>query len=555
MNSNGITRRDFLRTAAFAAAAGHLGPAAKATAGWGRKRKPNILFIMSDDHTWQAVGSYGSFLKEMCPTDNIDRIAREGMMLKNCFCTNSICTPSRASILSGQYSNKNGVYTLIDDWNRDHDPNVAVEMKDAGYETAVIGKWHLHTEPKGFDYYNVLPGQGLYFDPLLKEKGHPWKYHNAGGKVHKGYSSDIIADITLKWLEERQAKDEKPFFLMCQFKAPHGLWEYPERHNDLFEDVDIPEPPTLFEDKSDRSDGSRDYGSTVSTKNKIRSRAERMQHDWWPSGKLDVTGMSEKEITRAAYQSYLKDYLRCVAAVNDNVGRLLQYLDKENLTEDTVVIYTGDQGMLLGEHDHVDKRWMFEESLRMPFLVRYPKEIEPNSVNGDMINNVDFAPTFLDYAGSKVPKAMQGRSFRSNLSGKTPRDWPEATYYRYWMHRAHHDVPAHYGIRTRRYKLIFLYGLAVHPRMDEIWSGSVETTDPTKLHKFSGWGDKPPAATPAAFELYDLEKDPMEQRNVYGKPEYADVVKRLKAQLLQMKKDIGDTDDAFPEVAERFRNA
>ena len=555
MNGNNITRRNFLTAAVVAGAAAHLSWADKAAAGWGRKSKPNVIFIMSDDHTWQAVGSYGTFLKEVCPTDNIDRIAREGMMLKNCFCTNSICTPSRASILSGQYSNKNGVYTLIDDWDRNHDPNVAVEMKKSGYETAVIGKWHLHTEPKGFDYYNVLPGQGLYFDPLLKEKGQPWQYHNKGGKVHKGYSSDIITDLTLKWLDDREAKDEKPFFLMCQFKAPHGLWEYPDRHKDLFEGVDIPEPPTLFEDKSDRSDGSRDYGSTVSTKNKIRSRAERMQNDWWPSGKLDVTGMSEKEITRAAYQGYLKDYLRCVAAINDNVGRLLDYLDKQNLSKDTVVIYTGDQGMLLGEHDHVDKRWMFEESLRMPFLVRYPKEIEANSINDDIINNVDFAPTFLDYAGVKAPKKMQGRSFRPNLRGKTPGDWPKATYYRYWMHRAHHDVPAHYGIRTRRYKLIFFYGLAVHPKMDEIWSGSVETTDPTKLHKFSGWGNKPPAATPAAFELYDLEKDPMEQRNVYGKPEYADVVKQLKAQLLQMKKDIGDTDDAFPEVAERFRNA
>ena len=518
------------------------------------KTRPNILFIMADDHTWQAVGSYGSYLKEVCPTEHIDRIATEGLMLKNCFCTNSICTPSRASILSGQYSNKNGVYTLIDDWDRDHHPNVAVELQRNGYETAVIGKWHLHTEPKGFDYFNVLPGQGLYFDPLLKEKGKKWKYHNDGGVKHKGYSADVIMDISLKWLKEREQKNEKPFFLMCQFKAPHGLWEFPERHEHLFDGVEIPEPPTLFEDKSDRSDGSRDYGSTLSAKNKIRNRVERMQHDWWPSGKLDTTGMTDKEMTRAAHQKYLKDYLRCVAAVNDNVGRLLDYLDEAGLKNNTVVMYTGDQGMLLGEHDHVDKRWMFEESLRMPFLVRYPKEIAANSVNNDIINNVDFAPTFLDFAGITPPKEMQGRSFRSILKGKTPKDWRQSTYYRYWMHRAHHDVPAHYGIRTKRYKLIFFYGLALHPKMDEIWSGPTETTDATQLHKFSGWGDKPPAPTPPAFELYDLEKDPYELRNVYGRPEYADVVKELKSQLLQLKKEVGDTDDAYPGLTERFHS-
>ena len=552
MSIGGLSRREFLGVAAGIGACSFVGTGAFA-AGRGKKGRPNILFIMSDDHTYQAISSYGSYLKEICPTGHIDRIATEGMMLKNCFCTNSICTPSRASILSGQYSHKNGVYTLIDDWDRDHSPNVAVELQRAGYETAVIGKWHLHTEPKGFDYYNVLPGQGLYFDPLLKEKGEAWADHNDGGRVHKGYSSDIIADIALKWLRRRE--DDKPFFLMCHFKAPHGLWESPSRHDRLFDGVEIPEPPTLFEDKSDRSDGSRDYGSTLSAKNKIRNRVSRMQNDWWPSGKLDTTGMSDREKTHAAYQKYLKDYLRCVAAVNDNVGRILDYLDEAKLVENTVVIYTGDQGMLLGEHDHVDKRWMFEESLKMPFLVRYPKEIEANSVNDDIVNNVDFAPTFLDYAGVGVPREMQGRSFRSILAGKTPAKWRQSTYYRYWMHRAHHDVPAHYGIRTKRYKLIFFYGLAVHPKMKEIWSGPSEGHDAKQLHKVSGWGDERPGATPAAFELYDLEKDPLEQRNVYGQPEYAGVVRELKEQLVELKREVGDSDRAYPEVAERFRRA
>lgn len=556
MDIRKLTRRHFLKAASIAVTgAGAFAGTVHAAAFKLNTKRPNIIFIMSDDHTCQAIGSYGSYLKEVCPTANIDRIAREGMMLKNCFCTNSICTPSRASILSGQYSNKNGVYSLIDDWDRDHNPNVAVQLQRGGYETAVIGKWHLHTEPKGFDYYNVLPGQGLYVDPLLKEKGGEWADHNEGGKVHKGYSSDVITDIALKWLKGREDEGGKPFFLMCHYKAPHGLWEFPARHDKLFDGVDIPEPFTLFEDKSDRSDGSRDYGSTLSSKNKIRNRVGRMQNDWWPSGKLDTTGMTDEEMTHAAYQKYLKDYLRCVAAVNDNVGRLLEYLDEAKLTDNTIVMYTGDQGMLLGEHDHVDKRWMFEESLKMPFLVRYPKVIAANSVNDDIINNVDFAPTFLDLAGLSAPKEMQGRSFRAALLGRTPANWRQSTYYRYWMHRAHHDVPAHYGIRTKRYKLIFFYGLALHPRMNEIWSGPGESHDAKKLHQVSGWGETRPGKTPAAFEMYDLEKDPYEQHNVYGQAEYEDVVKELKGQLLQLKQEVGDTDEAYPEMKGRFESA
>lgn len=541
-----MRRRTFLQRIGMVTAAWCTG-----ARGWSQSRptRPNILFIMADDHTWQAVASYGSRLKEVCPTSNIDRIAQEGMMLKNCFCTNSICTPSRASILSGQYSHKNGVYTLADDWDPNHRPNLAIKMQEANYETAVIGKWHLHTEPQGFDYYHVLPGQGEYFDPKLKEKGKPWQDHNAGGQIHRGYCADVIMDQTLKWLKTRPAQGQKPFFLMCHFKAPHGLWEYPSRHEHLFDGVDIPEPPSLFEDKSDRSPGSRDYGSTLSTKNSIRNRVKRMENDWWPTGKLDTTGMTDQEMTRAAYQKYLKDYLRCVAAINDNVGRILDYLDRSGLTTNTLVIYTGDQGMFLGEHDHVDKRWMFEESLRMPFLVRYPREIPANSINDDIINNVDFAPTLLDYAGMKAPTAMQGRSFRAILRGHTPPDWRQLTYYRYWMHRAHHDVPAHYGIRTKRYKLIFFYGLAVHPKLNQKQSrGNAGRQDPKQLHQVSGWGNKLPDPTPAAYELYDLEKDPHELMNVYHDPTYGEVVKRLKQKLFQIKQELGDTDEPYPAL-------
>ena len=517
--------------------------------------KPNILYIMADDHTWQAIGSYGSHLKEVCPTENIDRLASEGMLFKNVYCTNSICTPSRASILSGQYSHKNGLMTLVDTWDRDHQPNLAVELQKAGYQTAIIGKWHLHSEPMGFDYYKVLPGQGLYFNPLLKEKGKPWQDHNDGGEVYEGHSSDVIGNDTLKWLSE-QRDTQKPFFLMCHFKAPHGIWENAPRFDTLYADVDIPEPHSLFEDKSDRSDGSRDYGSTLGPTNPIRNRVARMQNDFWPGGPLDITGMDEKEQTRAAYQRYLKDYLRCVAGVDENVGRILEYLKTHGLEDDTLVIYTGDQGMMLGEHDHVDKRWAFEESMRMPFIARFPKEIEANSINKDIINNVDFAPTILDYAGLKAPKAMQGRSFRKNLAGETPSNWRQSTYYRYWMHRAHHDIPAHYALRTQRYKLIFYYGLALHPRMDEIWAfGPGEEITEANLHQVSSWGAVKPEATPARLELFDMEKDPYEQNNVYDDPAYANVREELKAQLLELKRDVGDLDTAYPELMQRRESA
>jgi len=484
-------------------------------------RRPNILYIMADDHAANAISCYGGRLSKVNKTPNIDRIAVEGIRLDNCFCTNSICTPSRASILTGKYSHLNGVYTLRDDFDRSQQ-NVAELLQQSGYQTAIIGKWHLHTEPRGFDYYNVLPGQGRYHDPLFKEKGKPWQYGSKGGEVYKGYVTDIITDISLDWLKNRNK--DKPFFLMCHHKAPHGLWEYADRHAHLYQDIEIPEPASLWEDKSHRSPGSREYGSTISTHNKVRNMVNRMQQRWWPTGRLDTSGMDENQKTRAAYQKYLKDYLRCVAAIDENVGRLLDYLDKEGLTENTVVIYTSDQGMFLGEHDYYDKRWMFEESLRMPFVARYPEEIKPTTVNDDIILNVDFAPTFLDYAGIPTPSEMQGKSFRANLAGRTPSNWRRSMYYRYWMHRAHHDVPAHYGIRTKRYKLIFFYGLPLDARGAR--------NDPT----------------PPGWELYDLKEDPYELKNVYNDPAYADVVKQLKSQLLYLKEKLGDVDEKYPEL-------
>jgi uncharacterized sulfatase len=265
--------------------------------------------------------------------------------------------------------------------------------------------------------------------------------------------------------------------------------------------------------------------------------------------------MDEKAQTRAAYQRYLKDYLRCVAGIDENVGRILDYLDQAGLAKDTLVVYTGDQGMMLGEHDRVDKRWAFEESMRMPFIVRYPEEINANSINKDIINNTDFAPTLLDFAGVKAPTEMQGQSFRRNLVGKTPQNWRRDTYYRYWMHRAHHDTPAHYALRTERYKLIFYYGLPLHPTLNAITANETEVVTEANMHMISSWDISKAKPTPAGLELYDLEKDPYEQQNVYGDPVYAEVAAKLKQRLLALKKEVGDNDEPYPELMNRREKA
>jgi len=486
----------------------------------------NILYLMADDHAANAIGAYGAHLSPVAPTDNLDRLAREGARLDNCLCTNSICTPSRASILTGQHSHANGVRTLADDMDTDR-RHLAHHLRDAGYRTATVGKWHLGTEPQGFDYYDVLPGQGRYHDPILKEKGGRW---DEGGSEHEGYSADVITDRALEWLGgdagEGGGHDDDPFFLQCHFKAPHEPWEYADRHADLFEEVRIPEPSSLFEDKSHRSEATRERGSTMSPKNAFRHMVEQVERENWPTGAIDTTGMDDEERTRAAYQKHLKDYLRTVAAIDENVGRLLDHLDEAGLAEDTLVIYTSDQGMFLGEHDHIDKRWMYEEPFRMPFLARYPGEIPEDSFVDDLVANIDFAPTILDYAGVDVPDRMHGHSVRESLAGNPSADSRDAVYYRYWMHRSHHDVPAHYGLRTDRYKLIFFYGLPLDA---------------------SGAGERP---SQPGWELYDLQRDPHELNNVYDDPAYAAVREELKERLAERKQEHGDTDEQYPDLIE-----
>ncbi len=479
---------------------------------------PNILFIMSDDHAAHAIGAYGGRLAPLDPTPHIDRLAREGMRFENAFCTNSICVPSRATLMTGQYSHTNGIRTL-DGVLEPARQLLAHGMGAAGYETAVVGKWHLGAEPD-FDYYCVLPGQGSYFNPLLREKGNgawPGNERRFSG-YDSAHSSDVITELSIDWLRRRDR--DRPFFLMHHYKAPHDNFENAERYDWLYEDIEIPEPPSLGDDPGHGPVGHPRYGTSVSSRNPRRNMGHHMFVD--PS-------LDDEAYTRASYQRYLKKYLRCVRGVDDGVGRLLRHLEQTGELGRTVVIYTSDQGFMLGEHDYIDKRWMYEESLRLPLIVRWPGRVAPRSTSDALVNNVDFAPTLLDIAGASVPSLMQGRSLVPILEGATPSDWRTATYYRYWMHMTHHDNPAHYGIRTADFKLIFFYGLPLDA------AGAL------------------PEATPPHWELYDLRRDPHERRNVYADPAYAETVRRLRDELTGLKGELGDADEAYPELRELAR--
>ena len=479
-------------------------------------RAPSILVIMSDDHTAEAIGCYGGRLAAHARTPHIDRLAERGALLRNVFCTNSICVPSRASILTGQYSHRNGVRRLADALDPERD-NVAKRLREAGYETAIIGKWHLKSPPSGFDHAEVLRGQGRYHDPVLWMEGR-------GEKRYDGFSTDVITDLSLDWLKNRPGKKDKPFALFCHYKNCHEAWQWAKRHASLHEGVTFPEPESLFEDLSHRSDGSRTYGFTMET------MAGRLAKRKINDGPLKLDGLSPKERRRAAHQRLVRDYLRCVAAIDENVGRLVEWVDASGAADDTVVIYTSDQGYFLGEHNYIDKRWMFEESLRMPFVVRYPREIRAATLVDDIVLNVDFAPLFLDWAGADVPESVQGRTFRANLRGATPGDWRTSMYYRYWEHGTR---PAHYGIRTATHKLIFFYGLDVGA------VGRRRVAPPTEF----GW------------ELYDLRSDPRELVNVYDHDKNRELVSKLKKELARLKVELGDDDSAFPELLRRLQGA
>jgi arylsulfatase A-like enzyme len=492
---------------------------------------------MSDDHTSQAIGAYNSRLSPLNPTPTIDSIAAEGMVMENAFCQNAICTPSRASIMTGQSSAVNGCPRLGSPLPPERQ-YLAIELGQAGYDTAVIGKWHLKERPEAFNYYKVLPGQGLYFDPIFYEKGLSGKVQLKGRKgleTHEGamqmtgHSTDCIADSSLEWLKNRRDKS-KPFYLSLHFKAPHDIFQYAPRYEDYLADVHIPEPANLRDRKNHGSIATRGandelvphIGTSIGRRNPRRNYTKSGA---WAKD-LDASKRDD-EIIGDAYQGYLKAYLRCVKGVDDNLKRVIDYLKAEGLYDNTVIIYTGDQGFYLGEHDYMDKRWPYEESMRMPFIVRYPKSVKTGRTDA-IVENIDYAPTMLDFAGIPTPDYMHGKSFRSILeTGEEPADWKQSAYYHYWQHMHAHDNPACIAIRTKRYKLILFYGT---------------------------WMMDDAPSTPPAWELYDLKLDPTEDNNVIDNPEYAEIIEQMKKDLKVRRTELGEDhpDIPFNKVIDEF---
>ncbi|MBP1851553.1 sulfatase family protein [Rhizobium halophytocola] len=499
-----------------------------------QQKRPNILFIMSDDHAARAISAYGAGLNA---TPNLDRIAEGGMRLDRCYVTNSICTPSRAAIMTGTHNHVNGVTTL--DTHIDNRlPNVAKHLRHGGYQTAIYGKWHLGEgkghEPTGFDDWAVVPGQGEYFDPtFIFPDGH---------RRLEGYATDLITEMSLGFLENRDP--EKPFFLMCHHKAPHRNFSPHPRHRHLYSDP-LPLPETFHDDYARRA-----YAAAVA---RMRVRQDMTYDDLGlvqPEGGIEVgapmyPGASMRKVPEVVegrpvtlvdaltgenftftdpvalaefkYQRYMQRYLRTIQAIDESVGRLLDWLDDSGEADNTIVIYTSDQGFFLGEHGWFDKRFMYEESLQMPFLVRYPAGVAAGSQSRKIATNVDFAPTFLDFAGLPIPNYMQGVSLRPLFEQQTDEAWQDVAYHRYWMNRDYiHNAIAHYGVRDRRYKLIYWYDKAMG------WIGSEEGEEI------------------GAWELFDCDKDPFELTNVAADPAYAEVFRAMLSKLDAKMAEIGD---------------
>ncbi len=492
MDNKLIHRRTFLKNAALGLFAFSASGCLEKNNPIPQAKKPNILFIMSDDHAFNAVSCYKGILSETFKTPNIDRIAREGIRLDNCFVTNSICTPSRAVVLTGKYShlNKTEINYIRFDGSQQTAPKL---LQKHGYQTAMIGKWHLRGQPTGFDYWNILPGQGNYINPDFMEM-------NYEQKKYKGYVTDIITDLTINWIESRN--DTRPFFLMCHHKAPHESWKLDPKSQNIYDDTIFPEPETFNDNYQNRYFAEK-WTSTI-----YPFMTERMRK-WTPkSRQLNVDGLDRQQAKEKTYQHYMRNYLGCIKSLDDNIGRLLDYLENKGILDDTLVIYTSDNGMFLGEHGWYDKRLMNEESLKIPCVARYPQDITPSTTSSDITLNLDFAETFLDYAGVPIPSDMQGNSLKPVFMGKPPQSWRKSMLYAYYESREQYiEECRQYGIRTHQYKLI---------------------------------------CYPNGRELFDIKNDPNELVNLYRKPQYLSIRNKLEIELKQLLKKYKFTEKDLP---------
>ncbi|QDT54058.1 Arylsulfatase [Caulifigura coniformis] len=493
----------------FLVTAGLAGEALAAAEQASASSKPNILFIFTDDLAYQAISTYGDE-RNLLETPGIDRIAKEGMRFDRCLVTNSICGPSRATILTGKYSHMNGFYNNSNSRFDGSQTTFPKLLQKGGYSTAIVGKWHLMTDPTGFDYWHILPGQGVYYNPPMIDNGERVK--------HQGYTTDIITDLSIDWLKKRDKS--KPFLMMTQHKAPHREWSPPLRLLGWDKDRKYPEPPTLFDDYEGRSKAVSDHDmgidrtfTDLDAKLVVPGSLNEEQKAEWNkyyeprNEEFRKQNLSGRDLVRWRYNRYMHDYLGCVKAVDENVARLLDFLDKEGLAENTIVVFSSDQGFYLGEHGWFDKRWIFEESLKTPLLVRWPGLTKPGSSTKEIVSLIDFAETFLDAAGIESPAEMQGRSLKALCAGQTPADWRKSLYYHYYEYPVPHRVRPHYGVITDRYKLIHYY----KPDVND-------------------------------WELLDREKDPLEVKNFYNDPAYAETVKKLHAEVERLKVEVKETE-------------
>lgn len=491
------------------------------------KKRPNIVFFFTDDHAPHAIGAYNGWLKSVNPTPEIDKLADDGMLFENSFCTNSICGPSRAVIMSGKHSHKNGFMNNGNsfDWNQQIFPKI---LRAAGYHTALYGKSHLKGKPQGFDSWAVLPGQGDYYNPaMITPKGR---------KIINGYCTDIVTDMAIDFIKESKELG-KPFMLMCQHKAPHRTWMPALRHLHLYDDITIPEPKTLFDQYEGRIPAqhqemeidrhmyldhdlftdltpdldfpkqrrpSEDRSAYINMKRMTPEQLKTWRAAYGPKDKaFREAKLTGRDLVRWKFQRYAKNYLRAIKGVDENLARLRKALEDQDLADNTVFVYSSDQGFYIGDHGWYDKRWMYEESLKMPLIISWPGVIKPGSRNTDLVQNLDYAQTFLEMAGAETPSDMQGTSLVPLLKGNKPNDWRKSIYYHYYEYPSYHQVPRHNGIRTERYKLINFY-------------------------EFGEW------------EFYDLKTDPDELKNLYGNPEKKELINDVRKQLLKLQKGYGD---------------